>query len=145
MLRLIKSKFILPVAGLTLVLGFGGASRADDSTTATPPASTQPAAKGTIVVTVVDADGKPVDGVTVSYKPYVKKVKGAPKTPVDSAGTTALATVTTDTNGKATIPAVADGDFTVQAKLKKTGTGRGKVTVADGKETDVTITLKPKA
>jgi hypothetical protein len=142
MLRSFKSKFILPIAGLTLVLGFGLASRADDTTT--PPASTQPVAKGTIVVTVVDADGKPVDGATVSYKPFVKKVKGAPKTPVDPSATAATPVVT-DTNGKATIPAVADGDFTVQVKMKKAGTGRSKVTVADGKETDVTITLKPKA
>ena len=142
MLRAFKSKFIVPIAGLLLVLGFGLASRADDA--ATPPASTQPVAKGSIVVTVVDADGKPVDGASVTYKVFVKKTKGAPKAAPD-ASAPAMPTVLTDTNGKVTIPAVADGDFTVSAKMKKTGNGRSKVTVADGDKAEVTITLKPKA
>jgi hypothetical protein len=139
MLRSIKSRLILPVAGLSLVLGLGVVSRADDMT---PPATTMPSAKASIVVTVVDGDGKAVDGATVTYKVFAGK-KGTTKLADDPAVTPVP--VKTDADGKATLKDVPDGTYSVSAKLKGTGNGKSRVVIADGKNATVTITLKPKA
>jgi hypothetical protein len=140
MLRSIKSKLIIPVAGLSLVLGMGVVSRADDMT---PPATTMPAGKASIVVTVVDGDGKAVDGATVTYKISTGKKGGAAKLADDPAVTPVP--VKTDADGKATLKDVPDGTYSVSARLKGTGNGKSKVVIADGKDATVTITLKPKA
>lgn len=143
------------VAALALAIGAAAAVRAEPTTA--------PAGKASVVVSVVDQDGKPVVGATVNLTAGTAKHKKAGK--AKAAEPTAaevpatqpaagdgekpakpvpLATATTDADGKATLAGVADGAYTVQARLKKVGTVRVSVTVADGKDAAVTVTLKPK-
>ncbi len=140
------TKWIAPVAGLVLMLGFQQAqTRADDA-----PAT--PVGKATITVTVVDSTGKPVSGATVSlFAAPGKKAKSAAATsqPADPgarpARPVALQTSTTGADGTATLTKVPDGAYSVGARLKGQGNGREKVIIADDKDATVTVTLKARA
>ena len=114
-----------------------------------------PAGKAKLTVKVVDNDGKAVDGATVDLTvPAARKRKAAaaaPTTaptadaaPVKPAKPTPLQSTTTDADGGATLTAVPDGSYVVAARLKGSGNGREKVTVADGKDQSITVTIKKK-
>ena len=138
-------KWIAPVAALALLAGVGQFVRAEDAPT------TQPAGKATVTVTVLDADSKPVEGVRVMVTPYTPRKKAvataAENTPDPSTGThmraKPIAMGKTDKDGKATLTGVPNGTFNVVASTKEM-TGRKRVTITDGKDADVTVTLKPK-
>jgi protocatechuate 3,4-dioxygenase beta subunit len=141
-------KWVVPVAGMAMVFGFNAYQvRADDTV---PPASTQPAAKATVTVNVVDGDGKPVSGAMVSIVAAQtggkKKNQADPNTPPPAQGNrpTPIATGTTDAEGKAVLAGIPDGKYTVRARAKAAGMGRENVTVVDQKDASVTVTLKPR-
>jgi hypothetical protein len=102
-------------------------------------------------VTVVDAVGKAVSGATVGIYPKAAKQHKAAAT--DAGATTqptakvrpeALVTGETGADGTVALTAVPDGDFNVQARVKGVSNGRAALTVADGKDATVSVTLKPK-
>ncbi len=155
------TKWIAPVAAMALMVGLQTAqTRADDA--ATPPALT---GKATITVTVVDSDGKPVSGATVSLLPArarrqkgggggaggapgggggggnaTTQPDGAP--PAPRGRPTPLETGTTGADGTFALTNVPNGTFQVTARLKGTGAGQAKVTVADDKDQPLSVTLK---
>jgi Carboxypeptidase regulatory-like domain len=135
-------KWIAPVAGLALLVGYAAQSRADD-----PAVTPAPAGKATITVTVVDKDGKPVDGAMVALLP--PKAKGQKGGAAPTAGGNKqnkpqpIATANTDKDGKAVLTGIANGNYMVNARLKGTGQGNEKVSVVDDKDATVTVTLKP--
>jgi hypothetical protein len=139
------TKWVAPMAALVLMAGIQTAqTRADDAAT---PALT---GKATVTVTVVDSDGKAVAGATVMIMPATpKKAKGAAPTsqPADATKPrpTPMETGTTGTDGTFALTKIPDGDFTVSARLKGTGAGRAKVTIADDKDEAVSVTLKARA
>ncbi len=137
-------RMIAPVAALALLVGLQQAQlRADN---------TAPAGKATVTVTVVDASGKAVSGATVGiYPKAAKRHKPAADATADAGATTQPAAKTkpepivsgeTGADGTVALTAVPDGDFNVQAKLKGSGNGRAALTVADGKDATVSVTLK---
>ncbi len=148
MLRM--QKWVAPVAGLALLIGF-----AQTQSRAADPA---PAAKASITVTVVDSDGKPAAGANVTlYAATEHKKRGgkqAPAAPAAADGTTktkparekpeSIATGTTDAEGKAVLTGIPDGKYRVNARIKHGGAGHESVTVADGKDVSVSVTLKAK-
>jgi len=136
-------KWAAPVASLVLLAGFAHGVRAED---ATPPA------KAMITVTVVDSDSKPIPGARVML--YAAAVKKAPTTaPADAADPStaknkrpkALQTVTADKDGKAMLKDVADGTYSVAGRMKNFAQAKETVTVADGKDMELTLTLKARA
>lgn len=141
------TKWVAPMAALVLMAGLQVAD-----TRAADDAAGVPAGKATITVTVVDSAGKAVSGATVSLLPAPAKkakTKGATTQPDGAAPArtrpTPLATGTTGADGTFAFTKIADGDFAVSARLKGSGNGRGKVTIADDKDEAVSITLKPRA
>jgi hypothetical protein len=145
MLRM--NKWIVPVAGLALVLGFAQAqSRAEDPAPA-PAAAAD--AKASVTVTVVDAEGKAVSGATVTLTAaagHKKKSEATDPTtqPATHEKPTVVATGTTGDDGKAILAHVPDGRYHANARMKGAGRGTELVTVADGKDATVSITLKPR-
>jgi hypothetical protein len=143
-------KWIAPVASLALVMSLSLAqSKADDAAAAT-------SGKATVTVTVVDDAGKPVSGATVAILPApAKKGKAAaaaaaPTSQPAEGGKAArpqpLESGVTGADGTFALTKIANGEFMVTARLKGTGNGRMKVTVADDKDATVSVTLKaPKA
>jgi hypothetical protein len=128
-------RWVWPVVGL-LVLGFFASHvvRADDS------ATTQPAAAGSITVSVVDGDGKPVKNAKLnlySRKNVSEGDQGAESKPK------ALAKSKTDREGKHTFENLSTGDYRITATSKKTGSkGSARVSLTDASQTaEVTITL----
>lgn len=133
-------KWIVPVAALAMLAGFSPMTRAQEAA---------PMGKATITVTVVDAEAKPVEGATVMLTTGPAKgpkANAAGDTPDPATGkhTRAkhVAEGKTDKDGKAVLPNIADGTYMVAARLKGAGAGRDKVTVTDGKDASVTVTLK---
>ncbi|MGD0389675.1 MAG: carboxypeptidase-like regulatory domain-containing protein [Tepidisphaeraceae bacterium] len=113
------------------------AVKADDSPTSQPSAS-----NGSITVTVLDSDGKPI--VKASLKLYAKKKKSESQ---DAGGTpskpTALATGKTDDDGKYTFSGLASGEYKINASYKKTHS-KGSATVSvtdDAANPTITINL----
>jgi hypothetical protein len=137
------TKWVAPMAALVLMAGLqAGQTRAADDAAA-------PAGKATVTVTVVDASGKAVVGATVSLMPPpAKRAKGATTQPDAGTGArarpTPLETGTTGADGTFALTKVPNGDFVVTARLKGSGNGRSKVTIADDKDEAVSITLKPR-
>ena len=133
------------MAALVLMAGFQASQvRADDA--ATPTAD----GKATVTVTVVDSDGKPVPSASVSIIPApAKHKKSAPTSQPDAsapkAKPTPLETGTTSADGTFALTKIPDGDFVVMARVKGAGMGRAKVTIADDKDTAVSVTLKATA
>jgi hypothetical protein len=140
-------KWIAPVAGLALLIGFSPLQvKAQDA---------PPAGKATVTVTVVDSNAKPVEGARVVLLPPRKK-NAKPQAAIGNPSANQLAKGakgnrpkpiaegTTDKDGKAVLTGVPDGEFVVHAMLKGTGMGHEKVTVTDGKDVSVTVTLKEK-
>lgn len=134
-------KWIAPAAAMALLIGFQAMSKAQDAPT------TAPAGKATVTVTVVDADNKPVADVKVTLMP--PKAKKSKKSAADGnaapAKPAALATGTTDADGKVALAGIADGAYQIQARSKTAGTGKATVTVADGQDATASITMKAKA
>jgi hypothetical protein len=141
-------KWIAPVAGLALVLGFNQISKAADEA---------PAGKATVNVTVVDKDGKGVENVRVrlvaapkpdaAAEPKAAKPQAAGDTPSETpkkskGGAKAVAEGTTDKDGKVALANVPDGDYTVAAGSKGGPAGKETVKVDGGKDVSVTVTLK---
>jgi 5-hydroxyisourate hydrolase-like protein (transthyretin family) len=122
------------INSLALVLGLfalaalaSHAVRADDSATSQPSAG-----NGSVTVTVVDSDGKPVNKVTVKI---YSKVEGHSK---------ALTNAKTDKDGKYTFSALANGDYKVTASKRSIGKGSATVSVSDETANpSITITLAP--
>jgi hypothetical protein len=131
-------KMIAPVTAIALMLGLClGKSRADNAAAPTT-------GKATLKVTVVDSDGKVVPGATVTI--WVAPPKGKKTVPTTQPEAKPkpeiLQTGKTADDGTASLTKIADGEFVVNARLKGSGTGRATVTVADGKDQTVSITLK---
>ena len=97
-------------------------------------ATSQPAGKATITVTVTDSDQKPVAKARVRLMPGKPAEDGSRPQPI--------ATGRTDEDGKATLSGIADGDYVVAASSKTAGAGREKVTVSNGADATVSITVK---
>jgi hypothetical protein len=135
------TKWVAPMAALVLMAGLQvGQTRAADDAAA-------PAGKATVTVTVVDSAGKAVAGATVSISAApAKKAKGATTQPDAGTGArtrpTPLETGTSGADGTFALTKIPDGDFVVMARLKGTGNGRAKVTIADDKDEAVSVTLK---
>lgn len=135
--------WIVPVAALliagSLIL------RAD------PPASapTSAPSKGSVKVTVVDKDAKPVTGASITLMTAPVKAKAKAGKKAAAAGVVAAPTSrpaqvaqgTTDADGKCTLDQIDPGDYTVNAKLKKNGTGKQTVIVTPGNPTEVVVTI----
>jgi len=106
--------------------------KADDTATSQP--------SGSISVTVVDSDGKPVNKAHVQL--MVPKKKAAEGDDAAPAKPKPIAKGVTDEDGKFTFDNVAVGDYRVNANLKKGGKGNAKVSVtADSLNPSVTITF----
>jgi len=140
-------KWIAPIAAVSLLIGLQmTAARAQDA------ATTAPAGKATVSVTVLDSDSKPVSGAKVTLMPPRARKKkaaadagaAADPTPAPTpAGPTASGV--TDSDGKVSFPGIADGRYQVQVRSKTAGAGRAAVTIADGQDQTVSVTLKPRA
>jgi hypothetical protein len=139
------TKWVAPVAVLVMMSGIKTAqSKADDTAPTTPPALT---GKATITVTVLDPDGKPVADAKVSLLPPRARHHKAATTEPDATPPTPkkqppLQSGITGADGTFALTNVPNGDFIVQARLKGTGNGTAKVTVADDKDQTVSVTLK---
>jgi hypothetical protein len=141
-------KFAAPLAALALVLGVNRLSKAADEAPA--------AGKATVNVTVVDKDGKGVEGARVRLMAVEKKTEAAaaePKAAEDGngGGSTAkkpkpkpVAEGQTDKDGKVALANVPDGDYVANANVKGGGTGKEAVKVEGGKDVSISITLKEK-
>jgi hypothetical protein len=139
---------------MALVLMVSPVARAEDKA----------AGKGSISGSVVDADGKAVAGADVvvtkapEKQPKQEKQNKKQKVVGDNVDVKALladepaakekkpkpepvAKATTDAEGKFAIKDLAAGDYVVTARLKGTGNGKQRVTVADGKAVEVKISL----
>jgi Carboxypeptidase regulatory-like domain len=121
MLRLFRS-FSPVVCLVTLAIFASHAVKADDTST------TQPSASGSIVVTVLDADSKPVEKARVQIFAK-KKAADTDDNAAKPAKPKALARGATDEDGKYTFSGLASGDYKINASLKKTG-GKGTATVS---------------
>ena len=136
---LLWKRLIAPVAGLALLVGLQQAQlRAD---------AAAPAGKATVTVTVVDAAGKAVSGATVGIYPKAAKKHNAGAATQPAGGKSkpeAIVSGETGADGTVALSSVPDGEYNVQAKLKGAGNGKSPVTVADGKDTTVSVTLKSK-
>jgi hypothetical protein len=135
-------KWIAPVAGLALALGFSQLSKAADEVPT--------AGKATVNVTVVDKDGKGVEGVRVRLMAAPKPDAAAAAEPKADEAPAAkpkpkpVAQGTTDASGKAALVNVPDGEYTLMASLKGGGSGKETVKVEGGKDVSVNVTLKDK-
>src|SRR5580692_11677764 len=137
-------KWMTPIAAVALLIGFQmTAARAQDA------ATTAPAGKATVSVTVLDSDNNPVSGAKVTLMP--PKAKKSKKAPADGAAADPAAAPTpapstasgaTDADGKVSFPGIADGKYQVQVRSKTAGAGRASVTIADGQDQSVSVTLK---
>jgi protocatechuate 3,4-dioxygenase beta subunit len=140
-------KWIASIAAVSLFVGLQmTAAHAQDA------ATTAPAGKATVSVTVLDSNSNPVSGAKVTLMPPKARKKkaaadagaAADPTPAPTpAGPTA--TGATDSDGKVSFPGIADGRYQVQVRSKTAGAGRANVTIADGQDQTVSVTLKPRA
>ena len=131
-MRQVSMKWIATAAAAALLAGLPLVSltpaRAQDAA-----ATSQPAGKATITVTVVDSDQKPVAKARVRLTAGKSAEGGKPAV---------IANGRTDDDGKATLSGIADGEYVVSANLKASGAGREKVTISNGADATVSITLK---
>ena len=107
------------------------AVKADDAATSQPSSS-----NGSITVTVVDSDSKPV--AKASLKLYAKVKKSD-----SDAKPKALDSGKTDADGKYTFSGLANGDYKINASFKKTHS-KGSATVSvtdDSANPSITITM----
>jgi hypothetical protein len=119
--------WIVAVVMLTYIVRIQGATAADK-------APTEPAATGTIIGTVLDADGKPAADCTVTVAQNATKMRDPYQ-------------AKTDADGKFKIEKVAVGDYNLNVRSIDTKRRAIKsLTVADGKTVDAgTLKLKTKA
>jgi hypothetical protein len=142
MSRLIRS-FFPAVCLIALVVFAFHPVKADDTATTQPSdAATQPSAvTGSIAVTVLDSDSKPV--VKARLNLYAKKKPAAEDGDAAPVKAKAIAKGRTDEDGKFTFEDVAAGEYRVSASLKSAGT-KGSETVSvtsDALNPEVTITM----
>jgi hypothetical protein len=122
--------------GLGLLTFFTGTMARGDDAPSTQPS---PPANCSITVTVVDAGSKAVQGVNLSLRE--KKTKAASGTAKKGK---ALATGTTDADGKYTFANIEPGDYRITATLEGVGHGNAKVSVTeDAPNATANVTLKP--
>jgi hypothetical protein len=129
-----RTKWLATFAAAALLAGLPLATlspvRAQDA------ATSQPVGKASITVTVLDQDKKPVPKTRVRLMSAKPADGDARPTPV--------ATGRTDDDGKATLTGIADGDYMVNAGSRAAGTGREKITISNGADASVSVTLKPR-
>jgi hypothetical protein len=151
--------FVAIAAVCAMVLTFTSSLRAADDAKKTE-------AKGTIKVTVTDEAGKPVEGAEVTATAYQpRRARGAAqqqaaapgdatdkpadKTPPDTntprRRATPVSKATTDAKGVATLTEVPVGEFNIGARKADIGTARKRVTVKEGTNPEVALTLKKQA
>jgi hypothetical protein len=124
---------------LALAIFATHAVKADDTATTKPSDS-----NGSIVVTVLDSDSKPVAKARVQLFTKKKATEGDDAAP---AKPKALARGSTDDDGKFTFSSLASGEYKVNASVKKAGT-KGTATVSitdDAPNGTVTINLSAPA
>jgi hypothetical protein len=122
-----KFSLLLLVTVVTLIL----IARAHEAIAAEKD-TTEPAATGTIIGKVVDADGKPAANCTVTVAQNATKMRDPYR-------------ATTDSEGKFKIEKVAVGDYNLNVRSEDTkGRAIKSLTVSEGKTAD-TGTLKLKA
>jgi len=132
------ASFVAPVMALVLAMAFAQWTRAEDK-----PA----AAAGTIEVSVLDKDGKPVEGATVRVTaPHQGAAKAEPKAADETpkAKATPVAEGKTGADGKAKLENVPAGDYNLSANLKGQGQARQKVSVKAGETLSVELKLAPR-
>jgi hypothetical protein len=134
------------VVAFGLLLSLAGAlARAEDAKKET----------GTVAGTVKDKDGKAVSGCTVSLFHPMNRKDSAGKTstglaekgekPAKGEKPVAVATATTDSDGKFAMADVPAGDYMCVARQKGVGNAREKVTVKAGETATVDLKLEYKA
>jgi 5-hydroxyisourate hydrolase-like protein (transthyretin family) len=125
------STLVLALAALALFTS--RSVKADDAATSQP-------SSGSITVTVNGADGNPAAKVAVMLFPAAKTDDADAKPKKAKA----LARGRTDSDGKFTFQNVANGDYTINASIKKTGAkGTTTATVSDSASAaNVTISLE---
>ena len=147
-----SKKWMSSVVALALMVGFSGSVlRADDA----PKAAT-----GTISGSVVDKDSKPVPNITVSLWAAAPKKPAPPKTdigdrtlgkkdkgekPAKKEASLPITTAITGGDGTFNMPNVPVGEYRVDVGSHKDPAGYGKasVTVKEGLNTAVTLTMTP--
>ena len=110
----------------------------------------QPGTAGTISVTVLDKDGKPVEGATVRVTAPKQVATREPKLadeqkPAEKPKAIPVAEARTDRDGKATLEKIPAGSFNLAANLKGVGTARQKISVKAGETLSVELKLMPRA
>jgi hypothetical protein len=137
-------KFIAPIVAMALALSLSHFVRAEDA-----PA----AATGTVAVTVLDKDGKAVEGATVRITaPRQAAAKTDQKLadeqkPADSnkTKTAPVAEGKTDKDGKVTLEKVPAGTYNLSANLKGVGAApRHKLEVKANETVTVELKLAPR-
>ena len=140
-----------PVVAFGLILALAGAlARAEDKDTKKE--------TGSVSGKVTDKDGKAVSGVQVSlFHPMNRKSETAAKEskstrlaekgekPAKGDKPVAVATATSDADGKYTLSDVPVGDYLVVARQKGVGNAREKVTVKAGETASVDLKLEYKS
>ena len=135
-------KWIAPITAITLLFAL--------SQLPARAAKTSEAGKATITVTVVDKDGKPVEGVKVALVAR-HKGKSAAEQPNDANSTdaatkqhsrpTPVAEGATNADGKAVLQNVPDGEYGLLAH-SKTGMARDRITVQNGMDMSAKLKLQ---
>ena len=135
-------KWAAPMAAFALLLSLAAiGARAEDAKKET----------GKIEGTVKDKDGKAVNGLTVSlFHPPSKAEKKSAKLaekgekPAKGEKPVAVASATTDSDGKFTMNDVPAGDYMIVARQKGVGQAREKVSVKAGETTSIDLKLEYK-
>jgi uncharacterized surface anchored protein len=130
-------KWFVPVVALMVLAAVSGPIlKADDTTTA--PATSQPS--GSIAVTILDSDGKPVEKCKVNLYATKKKADDPDAKPKKSGKM--LQSGKTDEDGKFTFENLASADYAITASSKSVGKGTAIASVTDdAPSATVTITL----
>ena len=136
------AKFIAPIVAMALALSLSHFVRAEDA-----PA----AATGTVAVTVLDKDGKAVEGATVRVTaPHQAAAKTDQKLadgqqPAEKTKTAPIAEGKTDKDGKVTLEKVPAGTYNLSANLKGVGAApRHKLEVKANETVTVELKLAPR-
>ncbi|HEY1922018.1 MAG TPA: carboxypeptidase-like regulatory domain-containing protein [Tepidisphaeraceae bacterium] len=132
MFRLFNS-FAPVVALIALAMFTSRAVRADDA-----PAASQPSATGSIVVTVLDSGGNPVEKASLKLHSKKKKSEAGAD---DAAKAKALAAGKTDEDGKFTFSGLTSGTYKINASYKKTGSKSSGTVVITDEEPNGKVTI----
>jgi hypothetical protein len=161
------SRWTIPAAALALLAGLSAASAADPTTAPTGKAlitvkvvddGGKPVSGARVSLFLAPVKKA---APTAAFGTHVQPMAAddtmppttPPTTPPSDSGTgggkgakkarpKALQSAVTDADGQATFKDVADGTYTIRANLKGGGRGTQTVTIADGQDATVSITLK---